>query len=356
MIKNFTKGLAVAVCAAGFTIASCSKQNDVVPSENATSPVQSEQTLKTTATTSTSTSTLKLGINGHPFGDAPYLATPAEKQVELIKGMGMNWYRINIQTMADGTVSASSTKLFPALRDAAKNGSVNLLPMLYLRTFKAADNAATSYEKGRILGGNFAAKYGDVFEYYNLGNDLELGLLISGKTGREASHYDAAKVQKLAAYLKGMDEGIKANDPGAKTMVDAGWIHWGFLNALSNNGVKFDAIGYHWYSDMEGAAKNYKITDITKTLSDLFPTKELWFTEYGFRYKSSNSLSLNETNQSNFINSFVTKCRNNPKVKVAIAYELFDEPYKSYQESNYGVYKWASQYTHWNNKGVVGIF
>ncbi|MBE9583767.1 hypothetical protein IM792_04845 [Mucilaginibacter sp. JRF] len=350
MIKNYTKSLAVAVCAAGFIFASCSKQNDVVPAE-AVASNQSQTTLKTAAA-----STLQTGINGHPFGDAPYLATPATQQVQLIKGMGMNWYRINVITTSDGTISASSSSLWTSLRDAAKNGSLNLLPMLHTRTLDEDDTPDSSYEKGRTLGANFAGKYGAYFDYYDLGNDLELDLLLAGKTGREASHYDVAKSQSVAAYLKGMDEGIKEKDPGAKTMIDAGWLHWGFLTFCANYGVNFDAIGYHWYSDMEGAAKSYSISDITVTLANTFPTKEIWFTEYGFRYKSTNSLSVNETNQNTFINNFVTKCRNNPRVKVAMTYELFDEPYKSYQESNYGLYKWTAQYTTWANKGATNAF
>ncbi len=353
MIKNLTKGLAVAVCAASFTLASCSKQNDVVPVEQPVTPIQSEQTLRTAATTSTST--LKLGINGHPFGDAPYLATPATKQVEMIKGMGMSWYRINVVVQSDGTISQNSKNLFPELRDAAKNGAVNLLPMLYLKTLKESDSPETAYQKGKTLGANFAAKYGAYFEYYDLGNDLELDLLLPGTTGREIADYNPTKGKSVAYYLKGLDEGIKSKDAGAKTMIDAGWLHWGFLNLCTSHGVKFDAIGYHWYSDMEGAAaKSFKITDITVKLAELFPTKEIWFTEYGFRYKSTNA--SNEDSQSAFMTTFLNKCRNNPKIKVAMAYELFDEPYKSYQESNYGLYKWTAQYTTSTKKNAVSLF
>ncbi|MBE9584294.1 hypothetical protein IM792_07535 [Mucilaginibacter sp. JRF] len=382
MIKSFAKSLTVAVYAVGLTLVSCSKPNDVVPVNEtpvATKPSQSTPGVTpdnsgkdndTTTTTNpvtptvppvtttpitTSPTTLSLGVNGHPFGDAPYLETPATRQVDMINQMGMNWYRINVLTQSDGTISGNRPGLFEALRDAAKSGSVNLLPMLYLRTFKSADSPETAYEKGRTLGANFAAKYGEYFEYYDLGNDLELDLLLPNTDGRDIADYNPTKSKAIAYYLKGMDEGIKANDPGAKTMIDAGWLHWGFLTICSNYGVQFDAIGYHWYSDMEGAAKkSYKIDDITTKITGLFPTKELWFTEFGYRYNSSSN--VNEDKQSEFINSFVAKCRNNTKVKAAIAYELLDEPYKSYQESNYGLYKWLTRYTSSAKKPVVSIF
>ncbi|AMR32523.1 hypothetical protein A0256_14360 [Mucilaginibacter sp. PAMC 26640] len=286
-----------------------------------------------------------LGINGHPFGDAAYLATPATKQVAMLKSMNMNWYRINVLTTSDGTISAFSSSLFASLQEAAASGKVNLLPMLYTRTLSLNDNAADAYKKGKVLGGNFAAKYGQYFTYYNLGNDLELDLLNKHTTGREVSNYDAAKSSITAAYLKGMDEGIKLNDPGAKTIIDAGWLHWGFLTICKNNDVNFDAVGYHWYSDMEGPAARapYNISDITVTLANNFPDKEIWFTEYGYRYKA---LSLkNEADQNEFMTKFVEKCKNNPRVKVAIAYELFDEPYKGSHEGNYGFMKWTNLFT-----------
>jgi hypothetical protein len=358
MIKNYSKGLVALVCAAGLALSSCTKQADVQPQP---APVSASATTVAATTTTTQVSALAgsglmLGINGHPFGDAPYLATPATKQIELLKGMGMNWYRINVQTTSDGTISASSSTLFSSLQQAAASGAVNLLPMLYPRTLNLADSEAVAYEKGKLLGSNFAAKYGQYFTYYDLGNDMELALLVPNTTGRSVSNYDVAKSKVTAAYLKGMDEGIKSKDIGAKTMIDAGWLHWGFLTVCSNYGVKYDAIGYHWYSDMEGAAAKspYYISDITATLAGLFPDKELWFTEYGYRFKATST--TNEADQNTFMTNFVTKCKNNPRVKVAMAYELFDEPYKSTQEANYGVIKWTVPYTLWAKKIIANTF
>jgi hypothetical protein len=149
MIKNYSNSLVALVCAAGLALSSCTKQADVQPQ---LAPVSASATTVAAAATTTQVSALAgsglmLGINGHPFGDAPYLATPATKQVELLKGMGMNWYRINVQTTSDGTISASSSTLFSSLQQAAASGAVNLLPMLYPRTLNLADSEAVAYEK-----------------------------------------------------------------------------------------------------------------------------------------------------------------------------------------------------------------
>jgi hypothetical protein len=41
---------------------------------------------------------------------------------------------------------------------------------------------------------------------------------------------------------------------------------------------------------------------------------------------------------------------------VAMAYELFDEPYKSTQEANYGIIKWTLTYTLWAKKIIANTF
>ena len=337
----------------GLSFYSCSKQAEIQnePLPQATMAMPANALLDSTAVASSlATSTFMLGINGH-MGDAPYLATSPNKQLQLVKELGMKWYRLNVQTKSDG--SASSSVLFDALRVAGANNGISILPMLYLRTLDLNKSESESYQRGKTLGGNFAAKYGRYFTYYNLGNDLELPLLLSNKTGQSSSHYRQAQFKITAAYLKGMDEGIKLKDPDAKTMISAGWLHYGFLQMCQSYGVKFDVVAYNWYSDMEGAAAKspINIPDITKKLTQLFPSKPIWFTEFNFRYKSGSS--TNEADQSAFVTKFITKCKSNPQVKVAIIYELLNEPYKSTQESNYGIMKWITQYSLWAKKTLA---
>ena len=294
-------------------------------------------------------SILKVGINGH-LGDLPYLATPWAKQIQMLKDRGMSYYRINVQTKSDGSASSSSD--FAELQSAASAAGIKLLPMLYLRTLSFSKTEKENYSLGKTLGANFAAKYGKYLTFYNLGNDLELPLLYSNKTGEIPEHYNSVKFKLTAAYLKGMDEGIKSKDADAKTIINAGWLHYGFLKMCESYGVKFDRVGYNWYSDMEGAAAKapYYIDDITKKLSSLFPNKPIWFTEFNYRFKA---LSLtNETDQNAFVTKFIAKCKANSHVKVALIYELFDEPYKSVQESKYGIIKWKIFYSSWLDKTI----
>jgi hypothetical protein len=343
MIKTYLSQIkAIILIIAVISLTGCAKEMAVKPENLDEQLSASAKLASSNLLASADNSGLAVGINGHPFGDPAYLAVPAAKQVDILNSMGMKWYRVNVLTRSDGTISSQSPNLFDQLQNAAERGNIGILPILYLRTFDFSDTEAEAYKKGRELGGNFAAKYGRFFTYYDLGNDLELKLLLPNQTGRSQFHYDRDKFNVTAAYLKGMDEGIKANDADAKTIIDAGWLHYGFLRMCDWYGVKFDVVGYHWYSDMEGPAANStnNIPDITQKLSQLFPDKPIWFTEFNYRYKAGKG--TNEEDQNTFVTNFLAKCRNNPQVKVAIIYQLFDEPYKGYQESNYGILKWGN--------------
>jgi hypothetical protein len=353
MIKRNHQTAATILLAAGLFLAACSKKETVAPATPALTDSLITQSFATTSTTKISVagSTLKLGIVGHPMGDAPYVQTPATTQISLIKSMGMTWYRVGFQTKSDGTISVPW--LFEPLRLAAKAGGVNLLPMLYTRTLDLNASQSESYKAGKKLGADFAAKYGQYFTYYDLGNDLELKVLLPKTTGQSQADYDRTKFNVIAAYLKGMDEGIKSKDADAKTMVSAGWLHYGFIRMLDWYGVNFDVVAYHWYSEMENIAPKapYYIPDITQKLSSLFPNKPIWITEFNLRYKD---VSTHEADQNKFITNFIAKCKANPQVKVAIIYELFNEPHKSSElESNYGIIKWRTEYTSWLKKLVA---
>jgi hypothetical protein len=351
MIKNFLKSSMALLCAVGLTLGSCKKDSAIIPEASSDgSPELTTSALETTANLSTASLSpgFTLGINGHPLGDVAYLGTPAADQINLIKKMGMGIYRLNLMTKTDGTCTVP-TVLQPLL-DAAKAGGVTLLPMLYTKTLDYNDTEANAYTKGKIVGGNFAAKYASVFKYYDMGNDLELPILNSGKDGRVTEDYDQKKLRVTASYLKGMNDGIHANDPDAQTMISAGWVHWGFIKFCQNYGVDFDVLAYHWYSDMEAAianAKSLNITDITVTLNGLFPGKPIWITEVNLR---PGNMSVFEADQNSFLTKFIAKCKANPTVKAVLIYELFDEPYKSAAERYYGIAKWATPYTKWINR------
>ncbi|MBL4678632.1 MAG: hypothetical protein JKY70_20915 [Mucilaginibacter sp.] len=353
MIKKFSKSLLAAVCVASLILPSCKKESLTNPESPAVDATVNTASFASSSFSS-SINSFTLGVNGHPLGDLAYLGTPAVDQINLIKNMGMGIYRIGILSTSDGTCTVP--KILQPLVEAANAGKITLLPMLTPRTLSYNDSESAAYEKGKTLGGNFAAKYAATFKYYDMGNDLDVKLILAGKDGRSTEDYNQSKLRITAAYLKGMSDGIHANDPDAQTMISAGWVHWGFIKYCENYGVKFDVLAYHWYSDMEAAIKratSMKITDITVTLNGLFPGKPIFITETNAR---PNDLSLLEGEQNTFLTSFIEKCKANPTVKAVLVYELFDEPYKNNDEKHYGIAKWVLPYTKYLNKLVADTF
>lgn len=331
-----------------FTIAmtSCSKDEQLEKINPKVSIAAIEKKMAITGPNS-SRENFILGIGGHPMASSPYTSTPAATQIKLLKDMGMTYYRFDVQTMSDGR--ANVPHLFDPLVKAAAEGGVRLLPMIVTRTLDFGDSQGTAYSKGKDLGGQFAARYGQHFSIYNLGNELETKFLLPDKTGRSRYSYNQDKFLVVAAYLKGMDEGIKAEDPGAKTLVDFAWLHYAYLQMLEEYGVKFDIVGCHWYSEMEGAAatKYHNVPDITVELSRVFPDKPIWFNEVNKRPKNiSDPLDWQfQIDQDSFIRKFIEKCKKNPQVKAVMLYELFDDPNKGGYEGKYGIIGWNTHYS-----------
>ena len=287
----------------------------------------------------------QLGINGHPLSTAPYLSIAPETQIQMLKTLGMKNYRISVLTDSYGKLNSYD---YPPLRNAAINGNIKLYPVIVPRTLDLNASASAAYESGKAIGFGFGNLYGKDFDYYELGNELELRIIRAGTHGNRPEDYNLSGFNILAAYLKGMDEGLKLGDFGAKTIINAGWVHYAYLEMLEDAGVNFDVVGYHWYSNMEGNVnKTFGISDISVKLSDTFK-KPIWFTEVNYRNGSMGGLELEEAA---WLKYFIKKVKANPWVKNFQVYELLDEPQISKpEEKEYGLIKWTAQYSSWQYK------
>ncbi len=282
-------------------------------------------------------SALMLGVNGHPLNQEAYLALTPAKQIELIANLGMKIYRIDV-TVDPSTGYMKMHDNFLELYRLADSAGIILLPMLPIDDLTFEETEQEARESGYRRGINFATTYKDYFDYYNVGNELDIDCILPDSVGTSEEHYDAKKFAVIAANLRGIIEGIRAVDNAAKTMVNTTWLHYGYLFMLENYGVEFDIIAYHWYDDMEEtAAKHYDIPDITKLLTEMF-TKQIWFTEFNIRNADGKESDLK---QRDFLNTFIQKCRNNPGVAAAVIYELLDQPVFNNIESHYGLYRWS---------------
>jgi len=289
--------------------------------------------------------TFQLGINGHPLSTAPYVAVPAATQIQMIKTLGMKNYRIAILTDSYGKLHSYD---YRPLKTEADNGGIKLIPCLVPRTLDLNVSTTQAYNDGKNIGFGFGSQHGSDYDYYELGNELELRIIRAGTHGNKPEDYNLAGFRVLAAYLKGMDEGLKLGDFGAKTIINAGWVHYAYLEMLEDAGVNFDVVGYHWYSNMEGNVdKTFGIPDITVKLAETFK-KPIWFTEVNYR---NGSMGGKELEANAWLKYFIKKCKANPWVKGFQVYELLDEPQISKpEEKEYGLVKWTTPYSSWQYK------
>ncbi|MCO5948247.1 glycosyl hydrolase [Mucilaginibacter flavidus] len=263
-----------------------------------------------------------LGVNGHPLNHKVYLSTPVATQASLLKSLGMSYYRVDIGTDLNGTITNESK--FLELATVFQQNNLKILPMLYPHGYEQCNDALTAYNLGKKMAGGFATKYGKYFDHYEIANEIDLKLLKKRTLdGKDTSDYDSAKSKIICNFLKGMNDGVKESDPTAKTIINMCETHSGFIKLLKSYNINFDIIGQHWYSN-----KMYsQSVDYQNTVNDLLAVynykKPIWITEFNQFW---GSINRREESQSAILNDFINNCSKNKMIQALFIYELLDEP------------------------------
>ncbi|MBZ5715917.1 EB domain-containing protein [Nannocystis pusilla] len=285
---------------------------------------------------------LAVGVGGHPLNTVAYNANggavPYAQQVHYLTHMGFSWYRIDAAFTADGA-SINENK-FIAIAELAAAQGIALLPMIYDRIDYALSQEE-NYDRGFAQGVGIATRYGHLFQVYELGNELELfdKLLKPGKDGTAASDYYEEKLPPAAGWIVGVDEGLKSVQPDARTMINtAGFMPTYEVQYFIEQGAEFDILGWHWYSEMPGAAEQkWGYTNIWDHLHALFG-KQMWVTETNFRPKESMTPEENEAGQQAWKDRIIAEAAAHPHVEAIIIHELLALAEKSdFIERNYGI-------------------
>jgi len=285
-----------------------------------------------------------MGINGHPLNQKAYLTTPVATQVSLIKSLGMSYYRIDVGTDLSGTITNEAK--FLELAAAFQANNLKILPMLYPHGIEQCNDATTAYNVGKKMASGFALKYGKYFDHYEIANEMELKLLKKRMLeGTDTSDYDHAKSVIICNFLKGMNDGIKASDPTAKTIIDMCQTHSGFIKLLKAYNINFDIIGQHWYSNkMYAQSADYQNT-VNNLLAIYNYKKPIWITEFN---QFQGSINDREDSQNLIIQDFISNCSKNKLIQAFFIYELLDEPELNMTqehafEKQYGIVKLDKQ-------------
>lgn len=286
------------------------------------------------------------GVNGHPNVQEGYCQVPVERQIALVAGLGAGWYRCDWDQARLERDPAPYERLVAV---AAKRG-IHILPVIFPTQSARQDLPpeqiqAASFAFAKALATRFRGRV----THWELDNELDLFSMVhKGETcrdgtlwewgdpnGDEPRHYEEARYRRAAAELRGLHEGIKAADPRALTIVDAGgWLHCGFFARLvGEDRVPFDLLGWHWYSEM-GDITRAAGRDVLAILRGF--RKPIWVTEINRR---GGSLGGREQEQADWLAAAARQFRRASGVEAFFAYELLDEPYFGAQnpESHYGL-------------------
>jgi len=287
------------------------------------------------------------GVNGHPNVQEGYCEVPIETQLDLAVQLGARWYRCDWDQARLERQPGVYDRL---VAEAARRG-IRILPIILPSTSCRSEVTleeirAASFEFARGLAEHYRGK----ITHWELDNELDgLTMVRKGETCRDGvlwqwgdpdgdkpEHYEETRYQKAKAELLGLYEGVKAAAPEAVTIIDTGgWLHYGFFERLlREDGVPFDVLGWHWYSEMGDITKvrgNFNLLEHLRGYG-----KPIWFTEINRR---EGSLGGKEQEQADYLSGAARQWRGSPGVEAFFVYELLDEPYFGTEnpESHYGL-------------------
>jgi hypothetical protein len=124
-------------------------------------------------------------------------------------------------------------------------------PGIDLRTF-FKDPAV--YQKGLNWGRTVSSRYKGKVAYYQLANEIsgtivmhegEEGASFANKIGN--ARFSLTKYNQLSAWIRGLRDGIKQNDPRAKIVISGHWVLVSVIDKLLEDGIDFDVLGWNWY-------------------------------------------------------------------------------------------------------------
>jgi hypothetical protein len=267
-----------------------------------------------------------VGHNDRPgWGENyPYNKHSIETQMMYLSYAGMNAYRA-------GCIPETCERI---LEEAGKRG------ITFLRSIEMRPDADISpednYRRGYDHAYDMAERFKGRIRYYEASNELDNWTGMTGD-GATIDQYNQDRYKRAREFLRGLIDGVHAADPDAKVMVDnAGWCHYGFLQALWKDGLRWDITAIHWYEsqgDLERAGcRKANVAKIHAAFG-----KPIWITEFNSNTAAKNN---DPARAANWTESFMTRVKEiAPKynIEAAFIYELFDEPGLKGGEDNYGI-------------------
>ncbi len=184
-----------------------------------------------------------------------------------------------------------------------------------------------AYQTAFLLAKNVATKYRDVFQYYQLGNEMAAYALKPTWGGYTTDSYIPEKYQEALLWLRGLSDGVAAGDPQAKRVVTGNWLNVVFWEQAKHDGLQFEIVGWDWFYE------KFPIPDPTKLTVDgkpydligkLAALGDVWMTEAGV-----NGDIVGDREASDYLEQLVRQLYRNPLIKGFFLPMLTDEMHRS---------------------------
>lgn len=213
--------------------------------------------------------------------------------------------------------------------------------MVFLRSLELPPNEAYSEEANYTMALNYAyqeaKQYKGRIKYYEAGNELDnwTGIVKPyigfGPLVHRQDRYPLAR-----GYLRGLVDGVRAGDPDAKILINStGWCHFGFMQSLWNDGLRWDITAVHWYEqfgDLESGCRGTNPIQMYASFG-----KPIWITEFNSTIGIKND---DQQHAAKWVKEFIRRLRelsSKYEIQAAFIYELLDEPEKKGLERKFGI-------------------
>ena len=187
------------------------------------------------------------GINGHALVPGAYTDVSLDKQITLLRALGLRTYRVNINPSHADKFARLSRLTF-----LARRSGIRILPNVILPPQQYKDETS-AYNDARRAMAAMASRFGSSFDIWEIGNEYDLYCVEQSTDGASPADYDTARYDIVRGLIAGMIAGLHDASPAARSIVETtqrtpGSLDSGFLERLTGDGVAFDIVGYHYYS------------------------------------------------------------------------------------------------------------
>ena len=263
-----------------------------------------------------------------------------EAQLKAAQESGINLIRANLEIVTD------KVPFIIEYNDADNDDFINRVTskgfdlLLVLDPNVPQTVGLAQYQQEEYKLGSYAAKrYKGKVKYYQAANEVsgtsarlpeDKGQSFKDSLGNE---YDLERYNAVLAWVKGISQGIRENDPSAQIVVSGHYILYPLVERMVREGADFDILGWAFYSQ-DGSnvtRREYNYGNYMNLAERLYKIKKnLWIIEANYEKgsydKNKGSTSETEKRQAEYIKTLAENVYKSGYFKGFLVYTLLDNP------------------------------